>query len=299
MSVDEEYLRILNDNAYDYRGFYENNPVDAANASTHWPDAYKTVYHPTFSIYSNYSGKVSDFNPKGLTGGTWPKGPTEAREGDFQPAWWQRKLWDNTYSEGGSLTTHKPWNELSIKEKADIMRVAIRNGITNLADIRQKYNEFAEGGNLYDDGGPKTKMTADGRTLYYSTVPETGEVRWIDFDDSKDFDGVTGYRFYDDAGNKMHYTPWQDANATQEAVDAQEPSPTVEDVDNYVRVRGYDPNLTRPMWGLKNMREEGLQGVYPEFALLTGGRGLVNGAVDAAVNGINTVFAQTHTLMLE
>ena len=31
-------------------------------------------------------------------------------------------------------------------EKADMMKVALRNGITNLADIKQKYNEFAGGG---------------------------------------------------------------------------------------------------------------------------------------------------------
>lgn len=37
------------------------------------------------------------------------------------------------------------WNNLSIKEKSDMMKVAIRNGITNLADIKAKYNEFAEG----------------------------------------------------------------------------------------------------------------------------------------------------------
>ena len=102
------------------------------------------------------------------------------------------------------------WNELSMKEKADIIKVGVKHGITRLADIRAKYNEFALGGNLYDEGGPKTRMTADGRTLHYSIVPSTREVRWIDFDDSKDFDGVTGYRFYDNALNKKHYTQWQD-----------------------------------------------------------------------------------------
>ena len=104
----------------------------------------------------------------------------------------------------------KMWNELSMKEKADIIKVGVKHGIANLADIRAKYNEFALEGNLYDEGGPKTRYTADGRTLHYSIVPSTREVRWIDFDDSKDFDGVTGYRFYDNAGNKMHYTQWQD-----------------------------------------------------------------------------------------
>lgn len=106
LSADEEYLRILNDNTYDYRGFYNDNPVEAADASTHWPDKYKTVYHPTFSTYSDYSGKVSDFNPLGLKGGRWPKGPIEAREEDFIPAWWQsipNVYTGRQHSEGGPL----------------------------------------------------------------------------------------------------------------------------------------------------------------------------------------------------
>ena len=59
LSVDEEYLRILNDNAYNYRGFYDKYPESAANADSHWPDEFKTVWHPTFSTESTYSGKRS------------------------------------------------------------------------------------------------------------------------------------------------------------------------------------------------------------------------------------------------
>lgn len=53
------------------------------------------------------------------------------------------------HSTGGSLKTKK-WDELSLREKSEMIGVAVRNGVTNLKDIRQKYNEFAEGGNLYD-----------------------------------------------------------------------------------------------------------------------------------------------------
>lgn len=38
------------------------------------------------------------------------------------------------------------WDELTMAEKAEMMKVAVRNGITKLQDIRDKYNEFAEGG---------------------------------------------------------------------------------------------------------------------------------------------------------
>ena len=55
----------------------------------------------------------------------------------------------------------KNWNELSITDKNDIIKVAVQNGITTLPEIRKRYNEFAEGGdivvptneNIYAEGG--------------------------------------------------------------------------------------------------------------------------------------------------
>ena len=38
------------------------------------------------------------------------------------------------------------WDRLSMSEKADMMGIAVRNGVTDLKTIREKYNEFAEGG---------------------------------------------------------------------------------------------------------------------------------------------------------
>lgn len=64
----------------------------------------------------------------------------------------------NKRSEGGSLNTHKKWEDLSMKERGEMIRVAIRNGITNLSDIKSKYNEFAEGGNLYGGTTQKTQQ---------------------------------------------------------------------------------------------------------------------------------------------
>lgn len=46
------------------------------------------------------------------------------------------------------LAPKDAWDRLSMKEKAAMMKVAVQNGITNLSDIRAKYNEFAEGGDL-------------------------------------------------------------------------------------------------------------------------------------------------------
>lgn len=48
-----------------------------------------------------------------------------------------------------SLENHKHWDKLSITDKSDIMATAIKNGITNLQDIIDKWNEFAEGGSIH------------------------------------------------------------------------------------------------------------------------------------------------------
>jgi hypothetical protein len=83
LSVEQDYKRLLNSNDYDYRGYYNKYPESAANADTHWPDEFKTAWHPTFSVESRYSGvKNSKYNPLGLPGGFW--------SGDiFIPRAWQ------------------------------------------------------------------------------------------------------------------------------------------------------------------------------------------------------------------
>ena len=68
---DEALLNALNDNTYNYREYYNKYPQSKANADTHWTDEFKTVYHPTFSDESIYSGKKSQYNPKGKIGGHW------------------------------------------------------------------------------------------------------------------------------------------------------------------------------------------------------------------------------------
>ena len=69
---DEALLYALNDNTYNYRGYYDKYPKGKGNAIDHWTDEFKTVYHPTFSNESKYNGKVdSNFNPNGFTGGMW------------------------------------------------------------------------------------------------------------------------------------------------------------------------------------------------------------------------------------
>lgn len=75
-SEDETLIRMLNDNEYNYKTFYDNdrkmaNAMLTADKNVHFTDIGKTVYHPTFSNESLYSGKKSDYNPRGTVGGTW------------------------------------------------------------------------------------------------------------------------------------------------------------------------------------------------------------------------------------
>lgn len=62
---------------YDYKGWYNEDPKRAYaflndDPEAHFDDKYKTVYHPTFSDQSIYSGVVHPvFNPQGLKGGKW------------------------------------------------------------------------------------------------------------------------------------------------------------------------------------------------------------------------------------
>lgn len=71
---------MLNDNTYNYEHFYNTQPHEAKdmlnqNSDAHFTDIAKTSNHPTFSIESDYSGKVSKYNPRGIIGGTWSDAP--------------------------------------------------------------------------------------------------------------------------------------------------------------------------------------------------------------------------------
>lgn len=50
------------------------------------------------------------------------------------------------YDEGGYLDN--TWDSLSLADKAEMIKVAVANGITTLLEIRSAYNEFAKGGSM-------------------------------------------------------------------------------------------------------------------------------------------------------
>lgn len=52
------------------------------------------------------------------------------------------------YINSNAFAPKDPWGALSISDKASIIRAGVESGYTKLSDIRAKYNEFAEGGEL-------------------------------------------------------------------------------------------------------------------------------------------------------
>lgn len=75
-------MQMLNDPTYNYETFYNLQPFMAermlqADPDAHFTDIGKTMYHPTFSDESAFSGNISDFNTLGIIGGHWNEGGTE------------------------------------------------------------------------------------------------------------------------------------------------------------------------------------------------------------------------------
>lgn len=81
--------QMLNDPTYNYETFYNLQPFMAermlqADPDAHFTDIGKTMYHPTFSDESAFSGYVNDFNPLGIIGGHWNEGGTEYTPSESQ-----------------------------------------------------------------------------------------------------------------------------------------------------------------------------------------------------------------------
>lgn len=120
---DAALLHALNDNEYNYRGYYNKYPNGKGNAKDHWTDEFKTVYHDTFSDQSIYSGKKSQYNPKGLKGGYWI-GET------FMPANWQRtQIGEQTF---------RPINWKRDEKKNGGVHYKVKKG-DSLSKIAQQY----------------------------------------------------------------------------------------------------------------------------------------------------------------
>lgn len=195
---EEALTHVLNDNTYDYRGYYNKYPYSSANADTHWTDEFKTVYHPTFSIESIYSGQKSQFNPEGLVGGHW--------EGEqFVPADWQKKQ----FQEGGSKPTSAPIDSAFMASRPSPWDIAARAALNysntvlghefpitvkespiqpapiNAAEVRQRqaFMETAFNDKAVSPTGAKGRWQIMPNTLaeYTKATGKTGDLNDSDF----------------------------------------------------------------------------------------------------------------------
>ena len=60
------------------------------------------------------------------------------------------------------MDNNNKWDELSLTEKSEIMKQAVANGITDLNEIKQTYNEYADGGSMDNPPNqlPEVEVTA-------------------------------------------------------------------------------------------------------------------------------------------
>ena len=109
---------MLNDDTYNYEHFYNKQPELAIgllndSPTAHFTDIAKTVKHPTFSEESDYSGKKSKYNPKGIKGGKWStvngKGRYTFSDSQLKHGWDIRKTIDYmNYAEDNGVELRLP-----------------------------------------------------------------------------------------------------------------------------------------------------------------------------------------------
>lgn len=134
---------MLNDNTYNYKQMYEDNP-DYNIQEGHFKDTYKTVYHPTFSNESMYSGQKSQYNPEGIIGGWWdydnkifhanPKQDLNYTQWylDREDPGWKVQA----YQDGGEV------DEFQRKTRRDIMQESLVDGRPDYNKMFQNQNEY-------------------------------------------------------------------------------------------------------------------------------------------------------------
>lgn len=115
----------------------------------------------------------------------------------------QYKSKSSFYDKGGFLKPRDAWETLTLPEQAAMIGAAVNQGIYNLQEIRQKYNEFAEGGSKKEEEEINTNSYSVGNlvdALYQNNPREEylGEPsHHYDFTQSEEWANAHGY--YPDA----------------------------------------------------------------------------------------------------
>ena len=78
------------------------------------------------------------------------------------------------------------WDELSLRDKAEFIKVGVRNGLTSISDIKEQYNKFDEGGFTTPEEEALKKIRA-------TTKPASNYSEAIDMEVSKIREDITNY----------------------------------------------------------------------------------------------------------
>lgn len=138
----------------------ENNYKPSFELSEHQKDLQKTVFKD-LPYGSNDEAFKQSIISRILVGDADDLQPTPEQEAEAARFIFSNdSTTANQKGEGGTLDTPKKWDNLSFQEKSEMMKIAIRNGVYSLPEIKQKYNEYAEGGKIHIDESKKGTFTA-------------------------------------------------------------------------------------------------------------------------------------------
>ena len=101
------------------------------------------------------------------------------------------------------------WKDLSLKEKAAFMQVAVNNGIYDLQDIQQHYNKFAEGGYVREQNNNPIAFDEEGN-LVDQVTGEKGTMMLPNFNvyGSKEVADIVAQRTLNNLINQSEINPF-------------------------------------------------------------------------------------------
>lgn len=255
MSADEAFTQMANDNTYNYREFYNNQVAKGQNG--HYTDKYKTVYHPTFSEESMYSGKKSQYNPEGIIGGKWGNNSYNLSQSQ------RNSNWD----------VNRTQHYLDRADPGYVVNKFDKGGTTNQANVNNNGIQFGDivvDYNAFKQARPNTSVYRINNGL---TVP-------------KEEIDKTAAILNQVPADRLTYS-------VMEELPELEVTPTTVKMGNspistksrQEQLMNMSPEEFKQLNNsLVVEQNPGLTNVYPEFYALTGARALANGAFGALKN---------------
>ena len=165
-------IDVNNDKTFDYEGFYKAHPDEAwgmlkENSDYHFDDRYKTVYHPTFSTQSIYSGKYHPkYNPTKQVGGTWSNNDhvyTVNKDQYNGPVSMDDRMKYLSENEENGVSMREYDGTYPYLED-DSFWYGVLPQVTVEAPYKGK--KKALGGNIFEIGGPEDEETEEDNTIY-------------------------------------------------------------------------------------------------------------------------------------